>query len=100
MRFAPAIGFSRAERMASMSKIALVGLGLVGRAWAVTFARAGHEVAIWDERPEAIDDALGFVNRVLPDLDSHGLLNDQAPVNVRARIRRAHAYEEALEGAA
>ena len=38
-----------------MSKIALIGLGLVGRAWAVSFARAGHEVAIWDERPEAIE---------------------------------------------
>ena len=50
-----------------MGKIALVGLGLVGRAWAVSFARAGHEVAIWDERPEAIDDALAFVNRSCPN---------------------------------
>ena len=33
-----------------VSKIALIGLGLVGRAWAVSFARAGHEVSIWDER--------------------------------------------------
>jgi L-gulonate 3-dehydrogenase len=82
-----------------MSKIALVGLGLVGRAWAVSFARAGHEVAIWDDRAEAIDDALRFVNRVLPDLDAHDLLAGQAPVNVRSRIRRAHALEEALEGA-
>jgi 3-hydroxyacyl-CoA dehydrogenase len=83
-----------------MSKIALVGLGLVGRAWAVSFARAGHEVAIWDERPEAIDEALQFVNRVLPDLDSHELLNSDAPLVVRARIRRAGSLEEALEGAA
>ena len=43
-----------------MSKIALVGLGLVGRAWAISFARAGHEVALWDERPEAIDETLSF----------------------------------------
>ncbi len=82
-----------------MSKIALVGLGLVGRAWAISFTRAGHEVAIWDDRPEAIDDALRFVNKVLPDLDANGLLNGEAPVNVRARMRRAHSLEEALDGA-
>ena len=83
-----------------MSKIALVGLGLVGRAWAVSFARAGHEVAIWDERPEAVDEALRFVNKTLPDLDAHGLLDGGAPLVVRSRMRRAGSLEEALEGAA
>ena len=82
-----------------MSKIALVGLGLVGRAWAISFARAGHEVAIWDERAEAIDEALSFVNRVLPELDANDLLNGEAALNVRARMRRAGSLEEALEGA-
>jgi 3-hydroxyacyl-CoA dehydrogenase len=82
-----------------VSKIALVGLGLVGRAWAISFARAGHEAAVWDERPEAIDDALSFVNRVLPDLDANDLLHGEPPLSVRARIRRAGSLEEALEGA-
>ncbi len=82
-----------------MSKIALVGLGLVGRAWAVSFARAGHEVAIWDERAEAIDEALNFVNKVLPELDANGLLAGEAAINVRARMRRAGSLEEALDGA-
>ena len=31
-----------------MSKVAIVGSGFVGRAWAISFARAGHEVALWD----------------------------------------------------
>ena len=82
-----------------VSKIALVGLGLVGRAWAVSFARAGHEVSIWDERAEAIDEALAFVNKVLPELDANELLHGDAPIVVRARIRRALSLEEALEGA-
>ena len=82
-----------------MSKIALVGLGLVGRAWAVSFARAGHEVSIWDEREEAIDEGLAFVNKVLPELDANDLLNGEAALNVRARIRRADSFEEALDGA-
>ena len=50
-----------------MSKIALVGLGLVGRAWAISFARAGHEVALWDERPEAIGGALASPTRFCPN---------------------------------
>jgi 3-hydroxyacyl-CoA dehydrogenase len=82
-----------------MSKIALVGLGLVGRAWAVSFTRAGHEVSIWDEREEAIDEAFAFVNKALPELDANDLLQGEAPLIVRARMRRAASLEEALEGA-
>ena len=83
-----------------MCKIALVGLGLVGRAWAVSFTRAGHEVSIWDEREEAIDEAFAFVNKALPELDANDLLSGEAPLVVRARMRRAGSLEEALEGAA
>ena len=34
-----------------MEKIAL---GMVGRAWAILFARAGREVAIYDSHPGAV----------------------------------------------
>ena len=81
-----------------MSKIALIGLGLVGRAWAISFARAGHEVALWDEKPDAVDGALRYAEEVLPDLASNGLLEELAPT-VRARMRRPATLEEALEGA-
>jgi L-gulonate 3-dehydrogenase len=33
-------------------EIAVVGAGLIGRAWAVVFARAGCKVRIWDPMPE------------------------------------------------
>ena len=82
-----------------MSKIALVGLGLVGRAWAIGFARAGHDVALFDERPEAADEALRFADAVLPELAANGLLGE-APAAVRARMRAALTLEEALAGAA
>ena len=51
-----------------MIKIALVGMGLVGRAWAISFARAGHDVLLWDEKPDAVDEALRFADEILPDL--------------------------------
>ena len=31
-----------------LSKVAIVGSGFIGRAWAITFARAGHSVSLWD----------------------------------------------------
>jgi L-gulonate 3-dehydrogenase len=81
-----------------MNKIALVGLGLVGRAWAISFARAGCDVALWDEKPDAADEALRFADEVLPDLAANGLIRD-SPAAVRARMRRAATLEEALDGA-
>ena len=80
-----------------MIKIALVGMGLVGRAWAISFARAGHDVLLWDEKPDAVDEALRFADEILPDLAANELLGD-APAAVRARMRRAATLEEALDG--
>ena len=31
-----------------MAKVALVGTGFIGHAWAISFARAGHEAMLWD----------------------------------------------------
>ena len=34
-----------------MAKVAVIGAGLIGRAWAMVFARAGREVALYDAVP-------------------------------------------------
>ena len=34
-----------------MSKVAVIGSGFVGRAWSISFARGGHDVALWDAGP-------------------------------------------------
>jgi 3-hydroxyacyl-CoA dehydrogenase len=39
-------------------KIGIIGAGLIGRAWAMVFARAGHAVALYDANPGATRDAL------------------------------------------
>ena len=31
-----------------MTQVAVVGAGLIGRAWSIVFARAGFDVALWD----------------------------------------------------
>ncbi len=58
-----------------MTKVAVVGAGLIGRAWAISFARAGHEVAITDADAAAAEKALSFIDEALKDLQRFDLLN-------------------------
>jgi L-gulonate 3-dehydrogenase len=82
-----------------MPKVAVVGTGLVGRAWAISFARAGHQVALWDDRPDAAQEALAYIGGVLPDLAAFELLDAVTPAELRERIEPAASLEEALDGA-
>ena len=81
-----------------MEKIAVIGAGLIGRAWAMSFARAGHEVALWDTDASAPAAALAKIAETLPDLRRNGLI-DEAPEAILARIRAVATLEAALEGA-
>lgn len=83
-----------------MSKIAIIGSGFIGRAWAITFARAGFEVALADQAPGAPDAALTYIEGVLPALADDDLLNGSSPDAVRARLSAAPSYAAALDGAA
>ena len=80
-----------------MSKIAVIGAGFVGRAWAISFARAGHEVALWDQDSGAPERALAYVETVLPDLEANDLLNGEAANAIVSRMRIASMLEDALE---
>lgn len=80
-------------------KTAIIGLGLIGRSWAICFARAGHEVRLWDADPAAVGAAMAFIAQALPDLAVHGLLSGQEPAAAMARLRPAADLSEALAGA-
>jgi L-gulonate 3-dehydrogenase len=62
----------------AMSKVAIIGSGFVGRAWAISFSRAGHDVALWDQDPQAPERALTYIRGLLPDLEASDLLNGVA----------------------
>ncbi len=85
--------------MADRFPIACVGGGLVGRAWAIVFASAGHEVRVFDERRETAEAARGFAAEMLPALAEADLLSGQAAATVLERIRVADGLEAALAGA-
>ena len=75
---------------------AIVGSGFIGRAWAISFARAGSTVRLWDQADGAADKAIAYIAGVLDDLEANDLLNGQTPATVLSRISPAPTLEEAL----
>jgi len=82
-----------------MARVAVIGCGFIGRAWAITFARAGHDVALWDEDPEAPHRAIDFAASVAPDLAANDLLGGVDPQVLLARLRAEKTLPAALAGA-
>ena len=83
---------------ADKTKVAVVGAGLIGRGWAIVFARAGHDVMIYDADAAALATSLAALEVSLRDLNTAGLL-DEKPAVVRARIRSAATLAEAIRDA-
>lgn len=80
-------------------RIGIVGAGLIGRAWAIVFARAGCRVAVHDADARALDACLALLRENLADLAQHGLITE-APETVLARITPVPTLAQALQGAA
>lgn len=79
--------------------IAIVGAGLVGRAWALVFARAGNRVRIYDPSGGVAEDAVGWIEAELPAMEEIGLLRGRSPHEVRANVTTAGSLAAALEDA-
>jgi len=80
-----------------VEKIALIGSGLVGQAWAIVFARAGHEVALYDASPMTLEQAEVTIASRLNDLTRFKLIDD--PDSVLGRISYAIKTSDAVAGA-
>jgi 3-hydroxyacyl-CoA dehydrogenase len=81
-----------------MSRVACIGAGTVGHAWAVVFARAGHQVALYDTKPgEVRERALPAVRSTLQVLADGGMLAEAVEV-VAARIHDAPTLADAVAG--
>ncbi len=75
---------------------AIIGCGFIGRAWAISFARAGARVRLWDQMENQTAGALAYINDVLEDLARHDLLNGKTPKSVLSLITVAASLAEAL----
>jgi L-gulonate 3-dehydrogenase len=80
-------------------KVACIGAGNIGRAWAVVFARAGHDVTLYDASAEEISvRSLPLARETIGQLRDAGLIDDSVET-VFARIHPAASIAEAVSGA-
>jgi L-gulonate 3-dehydrogenase len=75
---------------------AIIGSGFIGRAWAISFARAGARVRLWDQMADQTAGALAYIGGVLEDLARNDLLNGKTPASVLSLISVASSMKEAL----
>jgi L-gulonate 3-dehydrogenase len=81
-----------------LEKIAIIGAGLIGRGWAMVFARAGHPVKLWDNDAGAVPAALRLIEDGVRELHSFGLVTDD-PRAIRARVTAAATLTDAVKDA-
>lgn len=77
-----------------MTSIAIIGAGLIGRSWALVFARAGMDVAVWDPDAEVRDRLHADIASMLREADISGA------EGIATRITSAPTLDAALDGAA
>ena len=78
--------------MSNKDVIGIVGAGLIGRAWACVFARAGHPVQLWDPEPTLRVRMPELLREMLEEAG-----NDPASAD---RVTTCETLEDALHGAA
>ncbi len=74
--------------------VAVIGAGLIGRAWAMVFARAGWRVRLHDRERTQLDAARTFIDASLVEQGGYGLVAD--PAAAAARIETSAVLEDAL----
>jgi 3-hydroxybutyryl-CoA dehydrogenase len=83
----------------SVSRVAVLGAGLMGRGIAHAAAAAGFETDLVDVSPEALEKALAQVRRDLEEGVSRGKLTAEAAAAARERVRPARDLETAARAA-
>ena len=79
-----------------MKRIAIIGAGLIGQAWAVVFARAGYQVRMWDGNAQALPTALKLVAQQIRTLHERKLIdNPDAAIDA---VSTFESLELAVEG--
>jgi L-gulonate 3-dehydrogenase len=81
-----------------MEKIAVIGSGLIGRAWATVFSRAGHQVKLYDAVDGTVERAIGLIEEGLVELKAAGLVSGN-PKEIVKNISAASSLEDAVSNA-
>jgi len=83
-----------ADGCEAMTTAAMVGAGLIGRSWAMVFARAGWRVRLYDSVASQLDAAREHIDSGLAEQQRYGLADDAAAAS--ARVDYVADLEQAL----
>lgn len=86
------------EGQESQPSVGVIGAGLIGRAWAIVFARAGWRVQLYGKHLPNVRSALQSVLTTLRDMDGAGLLSE-VPEVISQRIHPTDSLEVACTDA-
>ena len=79
-------------------KVALIGCGLIGQSWAISFLRAGFDVSLFDPVEGVTVQAQKNIKAKLSDLQNHGLLENKNISDYLDKIHLARDISQAVGG--
>ena len=79
-------------------KVALIGCGLIGQSWAISFLRAGFDVSLFDPVEGVTVQAKENIKAKLSDLQNHGLLENKNISDYLDKIHLAGDISQAVGG--
>ena len=79
-------------------KVALIGCGLIGQSWAISFLSAGFEVSLFDPVEGVTIQSKEKIVTKLRDLQSYGLLKNKNISDFLDKIHLAQDISQAIEG--
>ena len=78
-------------------KVALIGCGLIGQSWAVSFLSAGFSVSLFDPTEGVTETAKEKITAKLSDLQNHGLISKRKISDYLSQIYLAPSITKAVE---
>ena len=79
-------------------KVALIGCGLIGQSWAISFLSAGFEVSLFDPVEGVTVQSQEKIIVKLSDLQNYGLLKNKNSSDFLDKIHLARDISQAVEG--
>jgi len=79
-------------------KVALIGCGLIGQSWAISFLKVGYDVSLFDPVEGVTVQAKENIKAKLSDLQNHGLLENKNISDYLDKIHLARDISQAVGG--
>jgi len=82
-----------------MTRVALVGSGVVGSSWSLVFTRAGLDVVVHDPDRASAERVVDYIRSALDDPEASKLTSRDDRDAILSRVKIAASLEDALAGA-